>query len=206
MTRDTVPDMLSKKSTVLAAALSATTAIASSGAAIAEEGIIKDASVHETRPTKLDLTGSLGFLGETSIGLAGWYSFPIVKDGFIAPINDSFNLEFGAALDYTWWNYGYGVAGLDDCGYHTTGITPMGGVRWDFYLTPSWTVFGKAKAGIGYRTVSGSCNGVDLSDARGGTVFVPDGGAGAYWNFAPDMGMRFEVGYRGASVGLSINL
>jgi hypothetical protein len=203
MTRDTVPDMLTKNSPTLVAAFVAATAFATPGAVFAEEGIIKDASVHDSRPTKLDITGSLGFFGDTEIGLAGWYSFPIVKDGFIPALNDSFNVELGAAVDYAWSNYDYGLSA--HCDYNYTGFTPMGGVRWDFYLTPSWTVFGKAKAGIGYRVAKADCDGFTASD-HGGTHLVVDPGAGAYWNFASDMAMRFEVGYRGGSVGLSINM
>jgi hypothetical protein len=195
--------MIKKNLSLLLVVLSVTAVVATGDSARAEEGIIKDASVHDTRPTKLDVTGSLGFLGDFGIGVAGWYSFPIVKDGFIKPINDSFNLEFGAALDYAWSDYGYGLGYR--CDYNYYGITPMGGVRWDFYLTKSWTVFGKAKAGIGYRVASADCAGFSSSE-YGGTHFVPDGGAGAYWNFSEGMGMRFEVGYRGGSVGLSIDL
>lgn len=194
--------MNTKKLPGLAVVLSATMLFASADTVRAEEGIIKDASVHDVRPTKLDFTGSLGFIGDRDIGLAGWYSFPIVKDGFIPPLNDSFNLEFGAAVEYAWSNYGY--FGYH-CDYNYYGVTPMGGVRWDFYLTKAWTVFAKAKAGIGYRVLKEDCPGFDDS-GRGGTTFVPDGGAGAFWNFSEGMGMRFEVGYRGGSVGLSINL
>jgi hypothetical protein len=204
MTRVTVPDMITKKLLLLAAAISATTAFATPDVARAEEGIIKDASVHASRPTKLDVTGSLGFLGDTDVGLAGWYSFPIVKDGFIPPINDSFNLEFGLAMDYAWSNYYVSSR----CDYNYYDVTPMGGVRWDFYLTKSWTVFAKAKAGIGYRVSRDTdCFGTRVSTSEyGGVQVIPDGGAGAYWNFSEGMGMRFEIGYRGGSVGLSFNL
>jgi hypothetical protein len=189
-----------QKLLVLAVVLPATLVFVGGDSARAQEGIIKDASVHTDRPTKLDFTGSLGFLGDLDLGLAGWYSLPLVKDGFIPPINDSFNLELGATVDYQFFN-GYGT-----CDFKSYGFAPVGGVRWDFYLTKAWTVFAKAKVGIGYRSFSDSCGFNYDYYGYNHTYFVPDTGVGAYWNFSPGMGMRFDLGYRGAAVGISINL
>lgn len=195
---------MSKKTPMKLALFLSLAAALASNEARAEEMIIKDASVHDTRPSKLDLTGSFGFFGDTQVGVAGWFSFPIVNDGFIPPLNDSFNLEFGAALDYSWINYG-GFASSCDFNYY--GFAPMGGVRWDLYLTQKWTVFAKGKLGIGYHFGSTDCGAYKINDDVYSTTFLAsDFGAGAYWNFAENMGMRFELGYRGGSVGISWNM
>jgi hypothetical protein len=168
------------------------------GPAGAAEMIIKDDSVHTDRPVKLDITGSVGFLGYNRIGLAGWVSMPIVPDGFIRPINDSFNLEFGATMDYAFRTLGA------NCDYSYVDLAPMAGVRWDFYLTEAWTVFGKLKAGVGNQFGGAECNGIKYNDYSG-LHFVSDGGVGAFWNFSEGMGMRFDLGSQGIAVGLSIN-
>jgi hypothetical protein len=163
---------------------------------------IKDASDHTNdRPMKLDITGSLGFFGDFGVGLAGWVSMPIVPNGFIPPLNDSFYLEFGIATTYTWVNNWYG-----QCDYNYFDLAPMGGVRWNFHLTEAWTVFAKAKLGVGYHFNNVDCPGIAYRDSDLTQLYLAsDGGVGAYWNFSPGMGMRFDLGYHGASVGLSWN-
>ena len=57
-----------------------------------------------------------------------------------------FYLELGAYAFY----YNERVAAHADYSY--LGIIPAGGVRWDFNLTKSWTVFGAVKAGLALGT------------------------------------------------------
>ena len=199
--------MLNKSSlpklSLLTVVLPATLVLATGDGVRAEEATIKDASVHTDRPTKLDFTGSLGFFGDVDIGAAAWFSFPLVPDGFIPPINDSFNLELGVAMDYAWVNYGYVNYA---CDFNYYGFAPIGGVRWDFYMNRSWTLFAKAKVGVGYRVLKEDC-GPGFNDSDYGHVYPAyDGGVGAFWNFSSDMAMRFDVGSRGAAVGISINM
>jgi hypothetical protein len=186
-----------KKSLPAFALALAFTAVALPGPAGAQL-TIKDSSVHTDRPVKFDITGSLGFFGDRSVGTAAWVSIPLLPDGFIPPLNDSFGLEFGMAVNYAWANYGFG------CDYNYFSLVPLGGVRWDFHLTEAWTVFGKAKLGIGHDFASVECGGTKIDDV-GGNHLASDFGVGAFWNFSPGMGMRFDLGYQGASVGLSFN-
>jgi len=190
---------MKKSLTTLAVAVTLFTSLAAR--AQSEMMTIKDTTVHESRPTKVDITGMAGFFGFFDVGVAGWYSFPIVKDGFIPPLNDSFNVELGAAFDYAYKDWGA-------YHYNHARLAPMGGVRWDFYLNKSWTVFAKAKAGLGYRF-----GGVDCGTACGvafsgpsRVYFAADGGAGAYWNMSEKMALRMEFGYLGVAIGLSINM
>jgi hypothetical protein len=165
----------------------------------AEPLIIKENGPHDYRPSKVDVTASAGFFGDVDFGVAGWYSTPLVRDGFITAINNSFNLEVGAAIDYAFANYGTG------CDYNYTRIVPMGGVRWDFYLTKAWTVFGKAKAGPRYDVVSASCNGTKITNIGGFGLGI-DAGVGAFWNFSTRTALRLELGYQGVAAGFSFNL
>jgi hypothetical protein len=183
----------------LAAMVAAASGLAAPSATAAEM-IIKDSSDHTSdRPVKLDITGSLGFIGHPEVGVAGWVSLPIVPNGFIPPINDSFYLEFGVATGYAWDNYAVG------CDYNWVNLAPLAGVRWNFHLTEAWTVFAKAKLGVAYHFASFDCGGSYSGTDLSGLHVASDGGVGAYWNFSPGMGMRFDLGYQGASVGLSFN-
>ena len=166
--------------------------------------IIKDTSIHESRDNKLDIVGHAWFFGATTIGAGVWYSIPVVPDGFLPMLNDSFAVEFGGFLTY--WHdsitYGFG-----DCSYTYYRISPLAGVRWDFMLTPEWTVFGLAKMGFNYGFGSnfdcGAGNTAARPDISGITA---DGGVGAYWNFSQDMALRLEGGPFGLNVGISINM
>ncbi len=161
---------------------------------------IKDASDHTAdRPMKLDITGSLGFFGDFGVGVAGWVSMPIVPNGFIPPLNDSFYLEFGVATSYAWVDYAF------NCDYNYFNLAPLGGVRWNFHLTDTWTVFAKAKIGVAYHFASADCGPAFSTVDFSGLHFATDTGVGAYWNFSPGMGMRFDLGSQGAAAGLSFN-
>jgi hypothetical protein len=179
----------------IVATLAATTLPPSSTAAA--DMLITDRSVHATRPTKLDITGGVGFFGAFLLGAAGWYSMPLMNDGFIPSLNDAFVLEVGARLHNAWVSAGI-------CDYSYVELAALGGVRWDFYLTPDWTVFAKAKAGFGYDFASIDC-GAGINDPDvGGAIFAGDYGVGAYWNFATDMALRLEFGYPYINVGISL--
>lgn len=107
-------------------------------AAHAGDLIIRDSGKHE-RPATLDFTGGLWVLGDTSwFGGAAWLCLPIVPQGFIPPLNDTFNLEFGL------WSFYYHPTRSNNY----FGLTPAAGVRWDFHLAQQWTVFGSGKLGF----------------------------------------------------------
>jgi hypothetical protein len=159
---------------------------------------ITDKTPHTQRPTKLDFVGLLGFYGDVRFGVGGWYSIPLVPNGFIPALNESFHLEAGAVFEYSYGSY------FGGCDYTYAAIIPMGGVRWDFYIVKEWTVFAKAKAGVSFEFADNECSG--FKNKHGGAFFQTDLGAGAYWNFAKDMALRLEWGYPWVNVGISMNL
>jgi hypothetical protein len=140
--------------------------------------IVQNNQTHNVQT--LDLVGVLGWFG---LGAGVHYALPLVTDGFLPKVNDSFDLELSGYLLY--WYYGYG---------DFAGIAPLAGVRWKFHLTPEWTVFGLAKAGL--------LIGVNHSEL----VFVPQPGVGAYWHFTKGMEVRMDLTYLGLSGGLSIDM
>lgn len=184
------------------------TLAAPSTASAAADMIIKQADQVHAEQT-VDVVGLLDFIGTMRLGVGGWYGIPIMPQGFIQPINDAFFIEFGAYLEhdrYSWGAFGY------DCTVSWNRLSPLGGVRWNFYLTPDWTVFATTKMGYGigfgdsvscdgtYGSYSNVDSGVDYSE------FIVDGSAGAYWNFSEAWSMRLELSYIGPVVGAGFKL
>jgi hypothetical protein len=170
-------------------------------------GSFKDRSSHARR-SRIDVTGNISPFGVFNAGIGTWVYLPIVPDGFIPSLNDTFGLEFGAygqyfsddlswiGVDYeeSWWAF-----------------TPLGGVRWDFHLTPGISVFAKGK--LGYQIGFGrkvTVNGEEESyegTLDGISHFAVDAGVGAYFHFGQRVALRLEAGnYTIVSVGVSFAL
>ena len=159
--------------------------------AAATKWLVKDKSVHDTRPTRVDVEATVGFIGYFGGGVGGWFVLPIVPDGFIPALNDSFSLEMGVTFEYHRW------AGS----YSYVRIVPLGGVRWDFHLTKDWTVFAKAKFGWELGMAE---SGWSETNRVGGPA--ADFGLGAYYHFTKGVALRLDLGNFGASAGLSFEI
>lgn len=132
----------------------------------------------------------------THVGVAGWYGYPIVPDGFIPKINDAFFIEAGAAVE----RFGYSFAACDENWWR---ISPMGGVRYQIYLTDDWTAFVTSKAGWGAGfSHSSNCGLTEGSVSQ----FAWDSSIGAYWNFSSNWHLRLEFGYFGINPGIGMQL
>lgn len=166
--------------------------VASSRPVRAAEMIIQDSGRHR-RDAQLDFVGSGWFFGSlTWLGGGVWFAYPIVPDGFIRPWNDSFMLEVGSYV-----NWYFDSRYVDDTSW--LGIIPLAGVRWNFYLTPDWTVFATSKVGLRLRVLGNS-------NERVGN-FALHGSVGAHWRISEKMFLRLEVGNFGiAQVGVSLQL
>ena len=165
--------------------------------------VLKDSSTHDSRPQTIDAELILGYLFGTynHIGLAGWYGYPILPDGFIPQINDAFYIEAGAGIE----RFSYGWTGCNESWWR---ITPAGGVRWQFNLTQDWSAFATAKLGFGIGFAdSVDCGALNIAGSASTTQFVFDTGLGAYWNFADGWRMRFDIGYYSSlAVGAGMDL
>jgi hypothetical protein len=138
------------------------------------EWIVRDTTRYG-RPEQFDVTGTL----DTDwLGASLWYGLPILPQGFIAPMNDSFDLELG----------GHVMLVIDRRRQGTFGLMPLGGVRWNFHLTRDWTVFTTLKLG---------------AELIFGDRFAPtgDGSIGAYLHVSRDLYVRMELGTHGVLRG-----
>jgi hypothetical protein len=118
---------------------------------------------------------ALGALGSYSddfgIGVGGLFGLPIVEDGFIPSLNESFHLEFGLFTniaftelrDFTW-------------------LSPIGGVRWDWHIVQEFTAYAALRTGVAI--------GIDRADSD----FYFDGLIGGFWRFSKPVAVRFELG------------
>ncbi len=183
------------------------TMAASSAQAADTWAVLKDKSIHDTRPQTLDLNLILGFYGVSAhYGVAGWYGYPIVPNGFIPAINDALYIEGGAAIE----RYSNSSAFFyGNCDFSSWALTPLVGGRYQVYLTKDWTVFVLAK--LGYTIASDqSCTinyiGGSIRESYNFSGVAWDTGAGAYWKFSDNWALRLELGYFGMQVGAGMQL
>jgi hypothetical protein len=171
--------------------------------ACAEEwAVLKDASVHTTRPQTIDAELIFGYLFGSyhHIGVAGWYGYPIVPDGFAPKLNDALYIEAGAALEH--YGYDRGV-----CSWSWWRLTPMGGARYQMYLTDTWTAFATAKLGwyLGFGD-SYDCGGLPQTAGIDFSAFAVDMGFGAYLKLSDTWSARFELSYFGLGLGAGTHI
>ena len=170
------------------------TAPAPSAPAAATKWIIDDATPRE-RPQTIDVIAGARYLGGRTdfVTLGGFFLLPIVPEGFIPNVNETFSLEFGLYLDY----YSYSNLGID---YNWTQLTPVGGVRWDFHLTDRWSVFATAKVGSSFAI------GAD-EEAPNINLIAIDSGVGALWHISTMGSLRLQSTYHAPlAVGWSFPL
>lgn len=105
-----------------------------------EGGGIRDGSYH-VRPFQISLFAVAPYLphyfGPDGFGIGGAarFTIPLVHNGFIRSINDSFELELGGNV-YTSWR----VNGVI--------VTPVVEVRWTFHLTHHFSAYPKLGFGL----------------------------------------------------------
>jgi len=85
--------------------------------------------------------GSYGYYGVFSVGLGARFYIPIVSEGFLPMLNDSFGIEFGADTGFVIGGYGYGL------GFALT--MPAVAARWNFHLFSRLEAYAKLGIGVG---------------------------------------------------------
>jgi len=156
----------------------------------AEEMVIYDSGQHQ-RPAQVDLLGSAWFFGTTMwFGAAGWFSMPLLPNGFVPELNDALMLEVGAFASY------FTVDPVLASTYSYFAISPMGGVRWQLYVTTQWALFATLKLGARIPVAGNSAASLRIEPA--GTV-------GAYYRMSENMFLRIETGNFGVvQVGIGL--
>lgn len=127
------------------------------------------------------------------IGLGARFMLPIVHDGFLTAVNDSFGIEFGADL--------LGVAGARF--YPTLGLPVE--AYWQFHFTKNFSGYVKAGAVLEFNFTPYSCGAYTYS-CRGYVSASPIGNLGIIYKFSERVSFRAEAGYPWVKVGLGIDL
>lgn len=153
-----------------------------------------DTSSHQ-RPHLLSFFATVPWNYGWGIGLGARYQIPLVHDGFLPRVNDSFALEFGADLYYAG-----GYCYLGGCGYGAAGLTIPVEAMWTFHLLPKLEIY--AKLGLGVNFYFGS--GFYVAGTLGPLWFHT--AAGLVWKFSPSIYLRVETGWPTVRVGLGIPL
>lgn len=160
------------------------------------QGAINDASAQRRAQM---ISGFIGIpawywgYGGFPFSVGGRFYQPILHDGFIPPVNDSFGLEFGADFVGIGARSFGGIVGL-----------PIEGL-WAFHFTPKFAAY--MKLGLALELYFGT-----LYWPYGGytsTVAVglqPIAGVGGWYKFSDKVSLRFELGYPGLKVGLGFDL
>jgi hypothetical protein len=125
--------------------------------------------------------------GGFPFGVGARFYLPIVANGFIPSLNDSFGIEFGADANFYFGGYGgtsYGFA------------IPVE-ARWNFHLLPKVEAYGKLGFALGF-----------YIPAFGNLSFYPYAIAqvGIMYMITPTIALRAEVGYPHIKVGIGIAL
>lgn len=125
-------------------------------------------------------------------GVGGRFLIPILHDGFISTVNESFGIEFGADL--------LGVLGARF--YPTIGLPVE--VYWQFHFTSKLSAYAKAGVVIEFNPVPYTCGASIV--CRGYVSASPIGNVGLIYKFGPTVSFRAEAGYPWIKVGLGFDL
>lgn len=126
-------------------------------------------------------------------GVGARFGIPIVHDGFLPMLNDSFGIEFGADL--------YGVAGARF--YPTLGLPVE--LYWAFHFTKNFAAYAKVGAVLEFNFVPYACTAIGCR-AYSLVTASPIGNVGLIWHFSQKLSLRAEAGYPWIKVGLGIDL
>lgn len=128
-------------------------------------------------------------------GIGGRFLIPILHDGFIPSVNDSFSIEFGLDLS--------GAVGTRF--YPTLGIPVE--VLWQFHFTQKFSGYVKLGAVLEINFVPYVCVGNFCGVTRYAPVSAsPIGGLGIMYKFSEKISFRAELGYPWAKVGLGFDM
>jgi len=138
---------------------------------------ITDKGPHD-RASNLSLMGYLGRFdyGSVAFGVDGRFAIPIVKNGFLPMLNNSFSIEPGVRL---------GLA-LDG-GYTIVNLDPSCYAMWEFYFNKKFSAY--AGLGLGFDIAFGHYFGDSVS------FFYVGPAVGIHYKFASNIAFRAEARY-----------
>lgn len=134
--------------------------------------------------------GYYGYYSGFPIGIGGRYLIPIIHDGFLPPVNDSFNIEFG--VDFS------GVLGR---AFYPVLSIPVE-VMWQFHFTPKFSAYAKVGIALEFNFVSYCAGGFCRTLVTAGGI----GNVGLVYKLADKISFRAEAGYPWVKVGLGFDM
>ena len=163
-----------------------------SESAFKHKGALLDASPQNQKP-QISFWGFVPWYYGIGIGAGARFAYPIVPDGFIPQVNDSFELEGGADIWYgTYFVYGASYVGL---------AAPIVEARWTFHITEKFSAYGKV--GLGWSFAFGSTY---YGAGAWGGGFYWSAGPGILYKLGDTMYLRAEIASQGLRVGLGLDL
>jgi hypothetical protein len=160
----------------------------------AEEGTIKDTSEHR-RPMALSAMAFVPWWYGIGIGASLAFEIPIVHNGFIPGINDSFSIEPSFSFAWTTWR-GTRRYFDDD---HGLLFRPAVAALWSFYFKPNLRAY--AELNIGYARVNRSYESASRTYTYGYNYFYGELNVGMFYNVHKNIALRAEVGFYGMRAG-----
>lgn len=124
-------------------------------------------------------------------GVVGRYEIPVVPDGFIPALNDSFSIEPSLGLAYLSW----GPTGYS---YNVFEITPAAYGIWRFYFTDKFDAYGGLGLGFAIGNVSGNNAGTFNA-----SYFYWDPVVGLHFKISRNVALRAESGAQGLKGGVT---
>ncbi len=124
------------------------------------------------------------YVSAFSLGLGARFYIPIVKEGFLPMLNDSFGIEFGVDTIAVFGAYGYG-----------TGFAfaiPVE-ARWNFHIFQKLEAYAKVGAGLGF-----------FFGNYLYPYFIPVANVGVLFKLSEVISLRAEVGYPAVKIGIGI--
>jgi hypothetical protein len=158
------------------------------------EGSIRDVS-EKRRPYGVSLDVHVPWLEGIGVGFKLGAEIPIMHNGFIPSINDSFSLEPRFLMAYQRWT---SFTRYDDL--YVMSFTPAIAALWSFYFKTNLRAY--AFVSLGYTIVT-KANHTDDSTSGLAGRFYHDVGVGGFWDFAQHWALRAEIGYSAFRVGIA---
>jgi hypothetical protein len=175
------------------------------GSAPASSGGIKDRGPHQ-RPmmasAQLYTPWRFGF----GVGLKLGFEIPIVHDGFIPQINNSFSIEPNFAFAWNNYNrgYGYGAGVLDD-DFAAMEYTPGVSVLWSFYFSERFRAYAAVHTGL--TILKPYYDGPGEADLKTYYRFHGELAPGVVWSLNEKIALRAELGWwSGVKGGIALFL
>jgi hypothetical protein len=147
------------------------------------------------------------------VGVGGRVLIPLVPEGFMSHVlrngmREEFDLELG--LDYVHWGYDYTywdpAYGYRNTGYGVNSLNILGGVLWNWWLTPKFSVYPKIDVGYEYAWLTGWPDSPYVgSKPSYSTVFV-NGAVGLMYRVGNQFTFRLETGTHALTIGAALDI